>query len=213
MAYPLIPTVKRRGRLTSGQRSTLRNSAIYQPTDCADLDVLFGRRAPRIIDIGFGDGVATALQAAADPHRDVLAIELYPAGVAQLAARLAAEQLSNVRIIAADAREVLAVLDPGSLGLARVFFPDPWPKTRHHKRRLLGSVVLRELSCALRLEGQLHFATDWQPYAEQVLALIEAEPMLTLSSPAGRCERPLTRFEQRAIAAGRTVQDIWAKRC
>ncbi|MGL5830287.1 MAG: tRNA (guanosine(46)-N7)-methyltransferase TrmB [Angustibacter sp.] len=213
MAHPLIPSVKRRGRLTTGQRRTLRehDEHLAEVPDCEQLHRLFGRSADLVLDIGFGDGVATLAMAQAQPQRDILAVELYPAGVAQLLAQLTAHQIPNVRVITADARHVLAAIPERSLAEVRVFFPDPWPKARHHKRRLLGPAVIASIAARLRPGGLLHVATDWADYAEQIAELLQAEPLL-IPRPGQRGLRPVTRFEQRAHEADRDCTDLWAIR-
>jgi tRNA (guanine-N7-)-methyltransferase len=180
-----------------------------QPLDVA---ATFGRRAPLVVEIGSGMGEATVAMAAADPGRDYLAVEVHHAGIANLLGLIETTGLSNVRVARGDAITLLtAMLAPGSVDAVHIFFPDPWPKARHHKRRLIRTdnvVVLRE---ALRPGGRLHCATDWPEYAEVMLEVLTADPGLinTTSGYAQRpALRPVTKFEQRGIDAGRPIADL-----
>ncbi len=210
---PLIPSVKRRSRLTSGQRRSLQVNGAHLATlaQCAQLDQLFDRSADQILDIGFGDGLATISMAQAEPQRDILAVELYPAGVAQLLGQLVNLGLTNVRVVTADARHVLAAIPEDSLAEVRVFFPDPWPKSRHHKRRLISPSVITTIAERLRPHGLLQIATDWGHYAEQIREILDHEALLTPISDH-RGLRPVTRFEHRAREIGRASVDIRARR-
>lgn len=177
-----------------------------------DVEALFGRRAPLVVEVGSGTGEVTAALAAGDPDRDVLAVEVHVPGIATLV-RLADQQgLSNVRVAHGDAVVLLeSMLPPGSVDEVRVLFPDPWPKARHHKRRLVSPAFARLVASRLRPGGVLHVATDWPSYAEQVADVVAAEPQLE-GGPVSRPARPLTRFEQRARDAGRPVVDVVATR-
>jgi tRNA (guanine-N7-)-methyltransferase len=178
---------------------------------------LFGRRAPLVLEIGFGMGEATVAMAAADPGRDVLAVDVHTPGAGALLAAVAEQGLGNVRVLVGDAVPVLAQrLAAGSLAELRAFFPDPWPKTRHEKRRLVGPRFLRLAGRSLATGGRLHCATDWAPYARQMLAGVADEP--TLTNPydgfAPRPpERPVTRFERQGLAKGHAIYDVVALRC
>ena len=177
-----------------------------------DFALLFGRQAPVVLEIGFGMGETTAAIAAAHPETDFLAIEVHLPGVGALLRRIDAARLTNVRIVRHDAVEVVDRMIPlASLAGIHVFFPDPWPKKRHHKRRLLSRVFVRELAERLALGGYLHVATDWAPYAEEILATLGAEPLLHNRSEgyAARPQwRPQTRFELRGIRLGHPVFDL-----
>jgi tRNA (guanine-N7-)-methyltransferase len=174
-----------------------------------DLDELFGRVAPRVLEIGFGMGEATAAMAAGDPGRDYLAVEVHTPGIGNLLALVGDLGLTNVRVAHGDAMELVRRLTAESLDAVHVFFPDPWPKARHHKRRLIrpGNVVL--LRRVLRVGGVVHCATDWPDYAEQMAATLAADPGL---EPAGAAERPVTKFERRGVQAGRPIVDLTFRR-
>jgi tRNA (guanine-N7-)-methyltransferase len=183
----------------------------FAPT-LLDLDAAFGRRAPHVLEIGFGMGETTAKIAAARPDRDFLGIEVHPPGIGSLLRQLDEHGLTNVRVIRHDAVEVVAAMIPlGSLAGIHVFFPDPWPKKRHHKRRLLTAAFVHELALRLAPDGTLHVATDWEEYAQEILAVLDAEPLLTNTSGdfAPRPDyRPLTKFENRGLKLGHGVRDL-----
>ena len=178
--------------------------------------VLFGRSAPLVMEIGPGMGEATAAMAAADPGRDYLAVEAHLPGVAQLLVLTETLGLTNLRVAFADAVALLTyVVAPASLDALHIFFPDPWPKARHHKRRLVQPSRVELLRSRLVPGGTIHCATDWAPYAEEMLAGFAADAELTnpFGGPAPRrAHRPMTRFEQRALDAGRPVFDIVVQR-
>ena len=181
-----------------------------------DVERLFGRRGPLVVEIGSGMGEAVLAMAAADPGRDYLACEAHVPGVANLLVRLLDDGPGNVRVASGDALELLRRWVPASsLDAVHAFFPDPWPKARHHKRRLLRPDRLAVLASRLVVGGTLHVATDWAPYAEEILAAVEAEPTLanTCRGFAPRpAHRPVTKFEERAAAAGRGALDVVAVR-
>jgi tRNA (guanine-N7-)-methyltransferase len=210
-----VRTFKMRRRMTAGQEQTLaRLRPAYALDSAADLDPerVFGRRAPLVLEIGSGMGEATAAMAAADPERDVLAVEVHTPGITSLMALVEARRLTNVRVLEADARAVLQdSIAAGSLDEVRVFFPDPWPKARHHKRRLVNAAFADLVASRLRAGGRLHVATDWESYAEQALSVLGAHPAFEVVSRE-RGARPVTRFEQRGLDAGRSPYDIVAER-
>lgn len=177
-----------------------------------DLAAVFGREAPRILEIGFGMGESLAATAAAQRENDYLGIEVHTPGVGALLKRIAELGLTNVRVIQHDAVEVLAdMIAENELDAIHIFFPDPWPKKRHHKRRLVQSGFARLATSRLKPGGVLHLATDWQEYAEQMLAVLTAEPLLrnTAGDYAERpAYRPLTKFESRGLALGHGVRDL-----
>jgi tRNA (guanine-N7-)-methyltransferase len=180
-----------------------------------DLHATFGRNAPTVLEIGFGTGTTTAEIAAAHPDVDFLGVEVYAQGVASLLRLVDARGLRNVRIVRHDAVDVVAAIAPGTLRGIHVYFPDPWPKKRHHKRRLLQPAFVHALSERLAPGGYLHVATDWQPYADEVLATCGAEPLLvnTAQGFAPRpAWRPQTKFEARGVKLGHAVSDILFKR-
>ena len=210
-----VRTWKARRRTTPGQVAVLER---LRPAYALDIDgpldaaAVFGRVAPLVLEVGSGMGEATAEMAAADPDRDVLAVEVHTPGVAALLRRVEEQGLRNVRVVEGDALQVLAhALGPASLHEVRVFFPDPWPKARHAKRRLVTASFAALVADRLRPGGRLRVATDWASYADQVRAVITGSPALELVS-AERGDRPLTRFERRGLAAGRPSYDLVAVR-
>jgi tRNA (guanine-N7-)-methyltransferase len=177
-----------------------------------DTEALFGRRAPVVLEIGSGMGEATAEMAAADPDRDYLAVEVHTPGIANLLALIDDATLTNVRVAHGDALELVAHrLAPGSLSAIHAFFPDPWPKARHHKRRLVQPAHVALLRSRLATGGILHCATDWAGYAEAMLDTLTADPGLVNAHDgyAPRpAHRPLTKFERQGVEAGRPVFDL-----
>ena len=177
-----------------------------------DLDGMFGRSVPKILEIGFGMGDSTAAIAQAHPENDYLGIEVHAPGIGSLL-KLADELgLTNLRVIRHDAVEVLRhMIAPETLDGVHIFFPDPWPKKRHHKRRLIQGPLIATLADRLAPGGYLHCATDWHEYAEQMLEVLSAEPLLanTADGFAPRPDyRPLTKFEQRGLRLGHGVWDV-----
>jgi tRNA (guanine-N7-)-methyltransferase len=208
--------VVRAGRMGTGQQRALAELAprwvlpfTPAPTDFA---AAFGRRAPRVVEIGFGMGDATAQIAQGRPDTDFLGIEVHPPGVGALLQRIEERGLANLRIVQHDAVEVLAqMVAPGTLAGVHVFFPDPWHKKRHNKRRLIQPPFVGLLASRLAPGGYLHCATDWQPYAEQMLEVLSAEPALRnrFDGYAPRPDyRPLTKFENRGLQLGHGVWDL-----
>jgi len=209
--------VVRAGRIGPGQARALATLAprFVLPFVAAPVDFarVFGRVAPLAVEIGFGMGSATAAIAAAAPHVDFVGIEVHPPGVGALLQRIDEQRLGNVRIVQHDAVEVLeSMIAPASLAAIHVFFPDPWHKKRHHKRRLIQPPFVRLLSSRLAPGATLHCATDWLPYAEQMLAVLGAEPTLANAAGDGFAprppSRPLTKFEQRGLDRGHGVRDL-----
>lgn len=186
------------------------------PDGTLDAARLFGRTAPVVLEIGSGMGDATAEMAAADPARDYLAVEAHLPGIAHLLTLVEDRGLTNVRVAHGDALDLVRrVVAPGSLDAVHVFFPDPWPKARHHKRRIIAPAHVALLRSRLVLGGTLHLATDWAPYAEQMLEVVTADEGLANAHPgyAPRpAHRPVTKFERRALDAGRPVHDLVATR-
>jgi tRNA (guanine-N7-)-methyltransferase len=181
-----------------------------------DFDALFGRRAPRVLEIGFGMGETTARIAAAQPDVDFLGLDVHAPGVGSLLKQAGELGLTNLRVVRHDAVEVVAAMIPeGSLAGVHVFFPDPWPKKRHHKRRLLKPAFVHALALRLAPGGYLHVATDWEDYAQEILATLAAEPLLanTAADFAPRpAYRPLTKFEARGLKLGHGVRDVIFRR-
>lgn len=215
--------VVRGGRITDAQQRALQELwPVYgvepQPAGQLDLDVLFGRSAPRVVEIGFGNGEHLADMAAAHPERDYLGIEVHPPGVGRLLLCLARLQLRNVRVSCLDAVEVLQTqLPAGCLDEIVILFPDPWPKKRHHKRRLIQGALVELLAASLRPGAVLHLATDWRPYAAQMLEVLNACAQLeNLAVDGGFVPRPSarapTRFEKRGERLGHEVWDLAFRR-
>ena len=211
----VVRTFKVRRRVTSGQADAL---ARLLPAFGIDVTVpftpaqVFGRTAPLVLEIGSGMGEATAAMAAADPGRDVLAVEVHTPGLGTLLRRIEDAGLTNVRVLEGDARDVLAdLIAPGSLDEVRVFFPDPWPKARHAKRRLVTSSFADLVASRLRPGGRLHVATDWASYAAQVEQVLASSAEYDVVA-RDRGARPVTRFEQRGLDAGRQPHDVVAVR-
>jgi len=213
---PIRSYVVRAGRMGSGQVRALAELGprFVLPFTAAPLDQdrVFGRCAPLVVEIGFGMGQATAQIAALQPATDFLGIEVHPPGVGALLQRIDEAALGNLRLIQHDAVAVLEqMIAPGSLAAVHVFFPDPWHKTKHHKRRLIQPPFVALLATRLQPGGCLHCATDWQPYAEQMLEVLSAEPALVNSQAAYAPRpdyRPLTKFEQRGLKLGHGVWDL-----
>jgi tRNA (guanine-N7-)-methyltransferase len=177
-----------------------------------DLAEWFGREAPTVLEIGTGMGDATAQLAVAAPELNHLAAEVYPAGLGQLMLWVEKYDLDNVRLLHGDALDFLRDhVAPGALAGVRIYFPDPWPKKRHHKRRLVTPPFVRLVASRLQPGGTLHLATDWANYAERMREVCEAEPTLRnqYDGWAPRPEwRPVTKFESRAQAEGRECRDL-----
>jgi tRNA (guanine-N7-)-methyltransferase len=208
--------VLRQGRLTPAQQRAceafLPQFGIPYRDAPLDLDQAFGRSALKILEIGFGMGETTAGIAASHPENDYLGIEVHTPGVGSLLKRIAAAGATNVRLIRHDAVEVLSVMiPPASLDGVHIYFPDPWPKKRHHKRRLIQPPFIALLSSRMKPGAYLHVATDWEDYAKQILEVLAAELALdnTASGFAPRPEwRPETKFETRGLKLGHRVWDV-----
>jgi len=213
---PIRSFVRRAGRTTTGQQRALQTYGErfvlpYEPQQL-DLAACFGRVAPTVLEIGFGMGDATAQIAEGRPNTNFLCCEVHEPGVGALLKQIGERGLTNIRIIAHDAVEVLdQMLAPDSLDGIHLFFPDPWHKTRHHKRRLVQPPLVARLAARLRPGGYLHGATDWEPYAQQMLAVLSAEPVLR-NSASGYAPRPAyrppTKFERRGLKLGHGVWDL-----
>jgi tRNA (guanine-N7-)-methyltransferase len=206
----------RQGRLRFAQQRAVETLSptygIPYAAQPLNLDQAFGRVAPKILEIGFGMGAATAQIAAANPDKDYLGIEVHTPGVGNLLKLMQEQGLGNLRVIQHDAVEVLKdMIADGALDGVHIFFPDPWPKKRHHKRRLLQAEFVKLLCSKLKPGGYLHFATDWEEYAQWTLEVLQAESQLrnTAEGYAPRPGyRPLTKFEQRGINLGHGVWDL-----
>ena len=214
--------VRRPGRTTAAQKKALTDLMPRFGTDFQerriDLEALFGRGAKKVLDIGFGDGEALLTAAANNPGIDYLGVEVHDPGIGHLLLLLERAGLINVRVIQRDAVEVLeSMLGDACLDGVNVFFPDPWPKKRHYKRRLIQPPVASEFARVIKLGGLLHIATDWQNYAEHIQEVIAASAAFT-KIPAGRPDaepallRPPTKFERRGQQLGHSVWDLMYER-
>ncbi|MDB5762046.1 MAG: trmB [Herminiimonas sp.] len=213
--------VTRAGRLSTGQARAIE---VLGPQFCVpynkaplDFDRVFGRNAPAILEIGFGMGETTAKIAAGMPEKNFIGVEVHTPGVGSLLKLIGEQGLTNLRLIQHDAFEVITnMIAPASLAGAHIFFPDPWHKARHNKRRLIQPPFVSLLVSRIAPGGYLHCATDWQEYAEQMLEVLNAEPALrnTADGYAPRPDyRPVTKFENRGLRLGHGVWDlVFAKR-
>lgn len=208
--------VTRAGRTTKGQARAFEafgpQYLVPYRRERLDLAATFGRESPVVLEIGFGMGEATAHIAGVLPDKDFLCCEVHEPGVGALLKRIGEQGLANIRIVHHDAVEVLEhMVAPGSLAGVHVFFPDPWHKLRHHKRRLVQPPLVATLADRLRPGGYLHCATDWEHYAHQMLEVLGAEPRLrnTADGFAPRPDyRPPTKFEKRGLRLGHGVWDV-----
>jgi tRNA (guanine-N7-)-methyltransferase len=213
---PIRSYVLRQGRTTPAQQRALEELlpkyGIPFTAAAIDRKALFGREAPLVLEIGSGMGETTAAIAAAHPQLDFIAIEVHGPGIGSLLNRIAREGLRNVRVMRHDAVEVLqSAIADGMLAALHVFFPDPWPKKRHHKRRLIqrdfAALAARKLSPG----GILHAATDWPQYAEQMREVFMQEPLLEPSAD-GLVQRPATKFEARGRKLGHAIYELYFRR-
>ncbi len=208
--------VLRQGRMSPAQRhaydTLMPRYGIAFSEAALDYSAAFGRSAPVILEIGCGMGETTARIAAALPDKNFIGVEVHSPGVGALLKLIEQQQLTNLRVIRHDAVEVVEhMLAPQSLAGVHLFFPDPWPKARHHKRRIVQPAFVKLLATRLAPGGYLHFATDWEPYAESMLEVLSSEPSLTNGSEnfAPRpAHRPVTKFEHRGLKLGHGVRDL-----
>ncbi len=208
--------VRRAGRTTVGQARAFEQLGpqfvLPYTGTLLDLPATFGRAAPTVLEIGFGMGEATAHIAALMPQLNFLCCEVHDPGVGALLRRIGEQGLQNIRILQHDAVEVLAtMIAPASLAGVHIFFPDPWHKLRHNKRRLVQPPLVAQLASRLAPGGYLHCATDWEPYARQMLQVLCAEPQLQNTAAdfaAKPSYRPLTKFENRGLKLGHGVWDL-----
>jgi tRNA (guanine-N7-)-methyltransferase len=209
--------VLRAGRITQAQRRALdvllpRWGIPYSP-QILDLDSAFGRRARRVLEIGFGNGDTLVELAASSPDTDFLGVEVHPPGVGRCLLAIESRSLTNLRLIVHDAVEVLASqLPPASIDEVLLYFPDPWPKKRHHKRRIVQPAFASLVARVLKQGGRFRLATDWQPYAEWMLEVLNAAPEFANVAPGNGCvdrpDRGETRFEDRGRRLGHRVFDL-----
>lgn len=208
--------VRREGRITPAQQRALQTlwprygltmEALAHPEQA------FGRDQRRVLEIGFGNGEALLAAAQADPASDFLGIEVHRPGVGRLLLAADRAGIANVRVVLGDAAEAVEWLPAGAIAEVRIFFPDPWPKKRHHKRRLVQEPFVNQLARIIAPGGRLLIATDWEDYARAMLAILDASPWFRNAAGAGSfaprpAERPLTRFERRGLALGHSVFDL-----
>lgn len=219
----VVSYVQRGERMTVGQQrawdshwAELGSEVTALPEGPLDVQSWFGRSAPVVLEIGSGMGETTAQLVAAQPDVNYLAVEVYKPGLAQLMLRAEKLEVSNLRLLRGDAIVLLREhVEPESLDEVRIYFPDPWPKKRHHKRRLVQPESVALITSRLRPGGVLHLATDWENYAEQMREVCEAEPQLRnrfADEPGGWAPRPgwrpVTKFENRAHDEGREIRDL-----
>jgi tRNA (guanine-N7-)-methyltransferase len=209
--------IRRQGRLTQGQEHALTHywdKYCLNPQTSYDFAEVFGRGAPMIVEIGFGNGESLAKMAADNPDTDYIGIEVHRPGVGHLMLLLDEQNLTNVRIYCHDAIDILEhKLADACLAGLHLFFPDPWPKKKHHKRRIVRPAFIGLILKKLQVGGYFHAATDWQNYAESMLEVLSADAGLINRSESGDyCDRPayrpLTKFEQRGMRLGHGVWDL-----
>ncbi len=209
---PGIRTFKpRRSRITArAQQALVDHAGLMLPVDVPlDLGATWGDDVPVVLEIGCGDGRATVEMAVADPETGILAIDVHTPGLGELLARAGTARVTNVRVMEGDAIAVLEGQVPvGALAGVRSYFPDPWPKARHHKRRLVQPAVVDLVRSRLRLHGYWHLATDWAEYAEVMLECFGADPRWSGGVIERPAWRPVTRYETRALGEGRPVVDL-----
>ncbi len=205
--------VTRAGRLTGAQKKAIADHWLHFGVDFSaarlELAALFGNGAPCTLEIGFGNGEHLAGRAQTEPERNFIGVEVHRPGIGRLLRVVAEAGLDNVRVIAHDAVEVLREqIAPGALDEVEILFPDPWPKKRHHKRRLIQAEFVELVATALTAGGRFKLATDWEPYAEQMRAVLDACGFLEGVDPAGVNRRTPTRFERRGTGLGHRVHDF-----
>ncbi len=214
---PIRSYVLRAGRITQAQRRALDELlprfGIAYAASPLDLDRVFGRSATRVLEIGFGNGDTLVGLATGYPDADFIGIEVHPPGIGHCLLKVQSLGLRNVRVVAHDAVEVLAnQLMPASLDEVLLYFPDPWPKKRHHKRRIVQPAFASLVASRLKHGGKFRLATDWEPYGEWMLEVLNATPGLQNNAPGGRyVERPdreITRFENRGRRLGHATFDL-----
>lgn len=203
----------RRGRVSGRHEDALSRLwpafGVDIPGPPVDFTALFGRDAPLVLEIGSGMGDATVEMAEIDPGRDYLAVEVFPPGLGNLLANVESRGLGNVRVASGDALELLRhMVSPDTFDAIHIFFPDPWPKARHHKRRLIQPANVALLRSRLRVGGILHCATDWEHYAAQMIEALDGDKLLIGGVVERPQRRPVTKFEKRGIDAGRPITDL-----
>ncbi len=214
---PVRSFVRRSARMTPAQRAAIEHrwpTYGLEGAGVLDLDAVFGRRAPRVMEIGFGNGETLVSLAESHPECDYLGVDVYEPGIGRLLAALAEKHLTNVRLLRGDAVDVLRErIAPARLDTVLLLLPDPWPKKRHHKRRLVQADFVKLVASTLVPGGRFHLATDWQDYAEHMLMVLEAEDaFVNLAGQGNFCtqgtNRPMTKFERRGRRLGHGVLDL-----
>lgn len=209
--------VIRIGRMSDTQKDALRTlyprfGVQWEPGRLLDSEVLCGKKAPFVVEVGFGMGAATAAIAEALPDTVFLGLEVHAPGVGKLLSEIDARKLENLRVCRHDATEVVdSMIAPDTVDGFNIFFPDPWPKKRHHKRRIMNPAFVKLMASRLKAGGWLYYVTDWEEYAETTLDVLSAEPSLSNAYDKwARREswRPVTKFEQRALDDGRVVREL-----
>jgi len=213
---PIRSFVLRQGRTTTAQKRALEELlpkyGLPFMEEKLSPEGIFLRKAPLILEIGSGMGETTATIAAAHPEADFIAVEVHGPGVGRLLNRIAAEKLTNVRVVRHDAVEVLDRMIPdGALAAIHLFFPDPWPKKRHHKRRLVQPAFVSLMKEKLAVGGIAHLATDWPEYADEMATVFSENPVFE-KTQAGFVERPTTKFEARGRRLGHPIRDLFFRR-
>ena len=209
--------VRHRGRATVAQARALAQLApryviAPPPGETIDAEAVFGRSAPLVVEVGFGNGSALVAWAQAHPDWNCLGVDVYQPGFGALMLACEREELPNVRVVTAEGSTLLARLPPASVSRLQVYFPDPWPKKRHHKRRLVNAEFAQRAAACLAPCGTLRLATDWPSYAEQMLDVLEAAPDLSGGAAERPASRPQTPFEAKAVAEGRQIFELRYRR-
>jgi len=222
MSRTIHSFVRRASRLTSGQSTALNKGWDLHGVEPIenqplDLEALFGRKNPKVLEIGFGMGQSLAKMAETQPEEDFLGIEVHKPGIGAILVLIEGAQLKNLKLIEGDAVEILECFIPDqSLDKIQIFFPDPWPKRRHHKRRLIQPEFLRLLCTKLKKGALLHLATDWEHYADQMMEVLSQESSLLNTAGPGiyaiHTGRPLTKFEKRGQGLGHGIWDLLFKK-
>lgn len=204
---PVRSYVLRQGRMTPGQEKAYENHIGRFGTGSGPftVDSVFSRDAPLVLEIGFGMGDSLYDMATANPSLNFVGVEVHKPGVGHLLTRLGSDDPGNLRVCHGDVQDFLARLAPASLARVQVYFPDPWPKKKHHKRRLLQPAFFDQLAVLLEPKGVLHFATDWEPYAEAVVETLAGDARFSAVTPPAR---PETKYERRGTRLGHVVSDL-----
>ena len=217
-AEPPQAYLRRRGRLTTAQARALDELSDRYLVDLPDTAIgagfwreVFDHAGPLAIETCFGNGAALADLAKSHPTWNCLGVDVYRPGFGALMLACERDGIDNVRIADTEVLSLLRRLEPGTVHRLSAFFPDPWPKKRHHKRRLVNADFAAAAAACLEIDGTLHLATDWEDYAAQMLEVLNAEPNLE-GSVASRAERPVTPFETKGLASGRRVLDLAYRR-